>query len=177
MFGHTWASQYGESSDGLAGDTWAAALAGVTPEQLACGLRAVLRLGDEFPPNAPRFLALCYGVPTFAAVRYETQHGEAPRTPFGLLCWQFVDAYALRRADQREADRLVRNAYDLAKAHVMAGGELPEVHAELAKPEPEVRKPASPETVARVVREVEEHLRPKDPPATPVTEDASCPHD
>lgn len=175
LFGHAWASQYGEAPDGVAGDTWAAALADVTPERLAVGLRATLWLGKEFPPNAPRFLALCFGVPTFAAVRYELRNGEVPRTGFGILCWRFVDAYALRRADQREADRIVRDAYELASAHVMAGGELPEVPALLAKPEPECRVAASPETVARVLGELAEKLNQSaaDAPAPDAAEDAA----
>lgn len=154
MFGHTWASQYGESPTGLAGDTWAAALAGVTAQQVAEGLRATLRLGGEFPPSAPRFRALCFGVPAFSVVRFEMTHGEVPRTPFGLLCWRYVDTYRLRQADQREADRLARDAYELAMAHVMDGGELPEVHEALQAPlEPE-RKPASPEIAERTLREM-----------------------
>jgi|SRR5690348_8799632 len=154
MFGHTWASQYGESPTGLAGDTWAAALAGLTPQQVADGLRATLLLGEQFPPSAPHFRSLCFGIPAFAAMRFEMTHGEEPRTPFGLLCWQFVDTFRLRQADQREADRIARDAYELAKAHVLTGGELPEVHPELAKPEPIAREVASHETAKRHLDEM-----------------------
>lgn len=165
MFGHTWTSQYGDAPDGVGGDTWAAALAGLTPLQVGDGLHAALKLGGEFPPSAPHFRALCFRVPTFAEVRYETQHGEVARTGFGILCWRFVDAYALRRADQRDADRLMRDAYELAKAHVMAGGAVPKVPEALAKPEPDCHAPARPETIERVKREVAEHLRAAEPPA------------
>jgi len=158
MFGHTWASQYGESPTGLAGDTWGAALAGVTPQQVADGLRATLALGEEFPPSAPRFRALCFGIPTFAAMRFEMTHAEEPRTPFGLLCWRFVDTFRLRQADQREADRLARDAYELAKDHVMRGGELPEVHEALARPDEPERRPASPEVAKQHIDEMLRNL-------------------
>lgn len=152
MYGHGWASQYGETPDGVGGDTWSAALAGLTAAQIGEGLRATLHGGGgDFPPSAPHFRERCFGIPAFAAARFEMTHGDVPRTPFGLLCWRFVDTFRLRTADQREADRLARDAYDLAKAHVMAGGGLPEVHAELAKPEPAAKHEANPETVARVL--------------------------
>lgn len=149
MFGNTWASQFGESPTGLAGDTWAAALAGITPSQISAGLHATLALGAEFPPSAPHFRALCFGIPSFAAFRHEMTHAHVPRSPFGVKAWEFVDPYRMRQADQREADRIARDAYDLAKDFVMRGGELPEVHAALRAPlEPERKRPASPE-VAR----------------------------
>lgn len=91
-------------------------------------------------------------------MRYEMTHGNEPRTPFGLLCWRFVDSFRLRRADQREADHIAHDAYDLAKAHVMAGGALPEVHAELAKPGPREVKPASPEVAKRHIDKIKETL-------------------
>lgn len=155
MFGHSWASQFGESPTGLAGDTWAAALAGITPAQISTGLHATLALGAEFPPSAPHFRALCFGIPSFASLRHEMTHGEVPRTPFGIKAWEFIDPFRMRQADQREADRIARDAYDLAKDFAMRGGELPEVHAALRAPlEPERKPAASPEVARRHIDEI-----------------------
>ena len=57
--------------EGAAADTWAAALAGLTGAQIAEGLRACVAEGEEFPPNAPRFRAMCLGIPSLARVRLE----------------------------------------------------------------------------------------------------------
>ena len=44
MYGHKWASQYGECD---ADETWSIGLAGVTPDQLAAGLRHCLAVGAD----------------------------------------------------------------------------------------------------------------------------------
>lgn len=158
-YGHTWTSQYdaddseiGVAARELAYAHWSEALAGVSSTQMLAGLRADLNRGSEWPPSAALFRALCFGIPAFSSVRYEMTHAEAPRTPFGLQCWRFVDAFRLRTADQREADRLARDAYELAREYVMTGGELPPVPEALAKPEPPPKRYASED-------EVREHLR------------------
>ena len=64
MYGHKWASQYGECD---ADETWSIGLAGVTPDQLAAGLRHCLavgadraRTGDEdWPPTVGEFRGYC----------------------------------------------------------------------------------------------------------------------
>lgn len=152
MFGHTWVSQYGVDPQGLAGDTWGAALAGLTAAQVGIGLKATLALGAEFPPSAPHFRALCFDIPSFAAVRFEMTHAEAGHTGFGILVWHFVDSFRLRTADNREADRLARDAYELAKAHVLTGGEVPDVPKALVRPEPKAKAPARSDTVNAVLR-------------------------
>jgi hypothetical protein len=157
-YGHAWVSQYGAQPDGLAGAEWRDTLAGVDRTMLHAGFRTDAERADAWPPSSPKFRAMCFGLPTFATVRHEFSHGDEPRTPFGLLCWRFIDTYRLQHADQREADRLVRDAFQLAQAHVFAGGSLPAVHAELAKPEPPVRKIASAETAKRHLDEMMNRL-------------------
>lgn len=123
LFGHTFVSQYGASPDGDGAGTWATALTGVTPEQIAAGLSATLALGGEFPPSAPKFRALCFGIPSPAAVRAAIRTREL--TPFVRLVWTHLDAYQFHRADQRKADRMLDEAYELAVDHVMRGGAFP----------------------------------------------------
>lgn len=158
-YGHTWTSQYdaddseiGVAARELAYAHWSEALAGVSSTQMLAGLRADLNRGSEWPPSAALFRALCLGIPSYAAIRHEMTHPELSRTPFGLLCWRYVDMFRLRTANQQEADRLVHDAYELAREHVMTGGELPEVPEALAKPEPPPKRYASED-------EVREHLR------------------
>lgn len=148
MFGHTWSSQYGASPSGEAGDTWATALGGITPAQIAVGLRAVLASGAEWPPSAPRFRAMCLAIPPIAAVQREMLNNGAERSAFCRLVWQYLDGYRWRLASAADGDRILRGAYDLAHDHVMRGGELPaEPFANLSH-ESDCRVPASPE-VAR----------------------------
>lgn len=154
-YGHRWTSAFGvspEHEDGrltLAGDTWANTLAGLSEQQIAEGLRVCRLVGtdDDWPPSATAFRAMCLGVPSLAAVRFELRGREYSR--FTRLVWQRIpDPYAFAQADTQRAERIVRDAYQLAREHVMRGGALPDepvAAIEQAKPEP--IKPASPEAV------------------------------
>lgn len=155
MFGHTWISQYGPKPDGLGGDTWAAALSGISGAQLAQGLRETLLLASDFPPSAPRFRALCLGIPTIGAVRREIASRDAERSPFARLVWSFLDSYRMRHVDADKADRMVGDAYEMAREHVMRGGELPRESPAIERSAPEPIKPASPEAVAAALKSVE----------------------
>lgn len=126
IYGHKWVSAYGESSDveGAAG-TWAKGLSGVSPQQVADGLRACVASSDPWPPTLPEFRAMCLGVPSFPAVRMDT----AKVQPFTRLVWQNLDGYLYRQSSSDRADRMLRDAYELAREHVMRGGELPEPSA------------------------------------------------
>lgn len=121
LYGHTWASQYGDAPTGSTADTWASALIGLTPQQIADGLRACVASGDEFPPNAPRFRAMCMGIPSFATVKRETLRPDAERSPFTRTVWFRVDVYAHRHASVRDADRMLQAAYDAVREEVMRG--------------------------------------------------------
>jgi len=147
MFGHAWVSQYGANPAGSAADTWGAALASLSPQQLATGLHATLNLGSDFPPSTPRFRALCLGIPTAAAVEHELRTNKGPRSPFLRQTWNYVDSYLFARAEARKAERMLRAAYDMAVEYVMKGGTLPyPIEGELEAPKPERRKAASKET-------------------------------
>lgn len=162
LFGHTWASQYGVNPNGVSGDTWAAALAGLTGEQIANGLRETLMLGAEFPPSAPLFRALCIGIPTLAATRIEMRAGYPSPSAFTRLVWRFLDGYAYRQSSADKADRLLRDAYALAVDSAMRGEPLPEdVNVFIEPPRPQERAPAKPETAARHLAEIDEILGPK----------------
>lgn len=161
MFGHTWASQYGDNPSGIGADTWSAALADISPMQIAHGLRETLATGAEFPPSAPRFRAMCLSVPSLASVKYTIRTKQYDR--FVALVMQHLDMYTFTRADQRSADRLLREAYEVARDHVMRGGDLPPIpmgHVEGPKESkpvraaPEVARPYV-ETLAKLLAEAE----------------------
>jgi len=126
MYGHTWASQFGVQPEGTAAETWAASLAGLSGPQLAAGLQACVAEGSEWPPGAPRFRAMCLGIPSFVAVQYEVTRADAERSPFTRSVWQFIDGYAYRHASARECQKLLQAAYDRARDMVMRGVPLPE---------------------------------------------------
>lgn len=55
IFGGLWSSQYGQADDG----TWRSALRHVSNETLADAIGRVALSNFEFPPNLPKFLAIC----------------------------------------------------------------------------------------------------------------------
>jgi len=147
LYGHCWTSQYGVAFSGIAADTWASALSGITPQQVADGLRACVTEGDEWPPAAPRFRAMCLGIPSFAAVKLESTRATAERSRFTMAVWMHVDGYAHRMASMREADKILQDAYDIAREQVMRGVALP------AKPEALIEQTAAPKPVLPETRE------------------------
>lgn len=117
-------------------------------------LAVAVRRGDGWPPSSTEFRAMCLGIPTFGELRYETLHPELPRTPFGVKGFEYVDPFALRQAFASEADRMRRQAYELTKQFVLAGNVLPEVPAQLRKPEPVPKRFANEEKVVEHTRGV-----------------------
>lgn len=132
----------------IAGDTWGRMLADLTPEQFARGLEACGAGSDGWPPSLPEFRGMCFGIPSLAQVRQELRPGAPVVSAFTRLVYLHLDAWALRHADSREAERMTRDAYGQAYDHVMRGGALPEAPAAVLEDKPEPPKPADPE-VAR----------------------------
>ncbi|GLQ96450.1 hypothetical protein GCM10007863_08680 [Dyella mobilis] len=174
MFGHAWVSQYGADPAGHAADTWGAALASLTPKQLATGLHATHNLGSDFPPSSPRFRKLCLGIPEFAAVEYELRTNKGARSPFLRQVWSYVDGYLFARAESKKAERMLREAYGLAVEYAMKGGTLPyPIEGELEAPKPEQRKPASAETAEAELQKMRDILRENEPEAEQVEGEAT----
>lgn len=123
IYGARWGSGYDDSADSGAGETWAKGLAGITPAQLADGLKACIASTDPWPPTLPEFRARCLSIPSLARVRLELRDGTHSR--FTRLVWQGIDGYRFRQAPSDQADRMLRDAYALACEDVMRGGALP----------------------------------------------------
>jgi hypothetical protein len=154
MFGHSWLSQYGPAPDGVGGDTWSAVLADLSPQQIGAGLQSLSRIPSDWPPTAPRFRALCLDVPPLAQVRLELRANPDEKSPFLRQLWSYVDGYRYRQASANDADRMVRDAYDMAVAFVMEGGELPKPATAIEPGEPEPPKPADPDVARRHIAEI-----------------------
>jgi hypothetical protein len=162
IFPHRWTSAMGASpqdSTGaltIAGDTWGRMLADLTPEQFARGLEACGAGSDGWPPSLPEFRGMCFGIPLLAQVRLELRPGAPDVSPFTRLVYLHLDPWALRHADARDAERMVRDAYGLAYDHVMRGGALPQAPAAVLEDKPEPPKPADPEVARAALAECRE---------------------
>ena len=159
IYGYRWTSAYGEDAEKGAGETWSKGLAGISPRGVADGLSAALVSSDPWPPTLPQFRAMCLGIPSFPAV-VRIIRGDAEKTPFSRLVWQHVDAFRYRTVDADKAERLLRDAYELARDHVMAGGALPDDPvAQIEAPKAAEAKPADPEVAKRYIAEMAAKLR------------------
>ncbi len=160
LYGHAWASQYGTAPEGIAAETWAIALNGLSADDLGRGLRACVAEGAEFPPSAPRFRGMCAGIPSLGAVRRELHpRFDGARTPFATLVWAQLDSYRFKQASADQADRLLREAYELAREEVMRGEPLPEAVEVIGQDKPAKPKPANPEVAAAAQAEIRDLLR------------------
>lgn len=163
VYGFKWTSAVGADPATGAGATWAVGLAGLAPEQVGAGVDACIASSEAWPPSLPEFRAMCLGIPHLAAVRFELHEQGATRTPFTALVWQGIDGYAFRLASREHADRMIRDAYELAREHVMRGGALPDMPA--AAITHDVRKPvpAKPEVAEAAIKTAREILAGAEP--------------
>ncbi len=162
VFGHAWAGTHGLTPHdktgalSISGDTWARAMAGMSGQQIAAGIEACIAEGAEFPPNLPRFRAMCLGVPSLAAVRSELRHGKP--SPFARATWIELDTFRYKQASAEQADRLLRDAYELVRDRVMRGEALPVPPSAVIPHEIRKPTPATPEQRAQHAAEIRKLL-------------------
>jgi hypothetical protein len=145
IYGHRWTSSAGETPSEL----WEKALAGVAPEAIGRTIERLILEADPWPPTLPQFRAMCFDVPTMDAVRAELlRRDSSQRSRFALAVWRRMDGYAWRHAEASRADAMLRDAYEAARAAVMAGEPLPEPLPEIER-EPEPPRPAGPSEAGR----------------------------
>ncbi len=165
IYGHRWTSAYGADPNDGAALTWAKGLAGVSSQQLADGLKTCIASADPWPPTLPEFRARCLGIPSIEQVRIEMRSQD--RSPFTRLVWLGIDGYRFKQVSADQSDRMLREAYDLARERVMRGDALPEAPAGEMGHEVHEVKPASPEVVEARQREINEILNGKAASAGP----------
>lgn len=172
-YGHRWVSAFGDSPERSVGDgegdrskqpeltdagaMWSHALKGIALPTIAAGVRRCMLTGNGYPPTAPEFRALCLGIPPLAHVQLLLGRSDLAEDPhlrrFLLLVNRFCDPWRLNLRDPQAWERMVRDAYGAACAHVMAGYDLPVIPAGmLASPKKYQRPVPAPDEV------VEEHM-------------------
>lgn len=154
LYGATWERDYGANPRSSAGREWGLTLAGMSRQQIDAGLEACRVEGSDFPPSAPRFRAMCLGVPSLGRVKFELSKHFKFRSAFTRAVWRYLDVYAYRAASARDAERMLRDAYDVAKEAVMRGEPLPHVVGELEAPKGRPHKPATREQMRKHLADI-----------------------
>lgn len=126
-------------------------------------LDAVREFGrtQEWPMTISQLRAACFGIPSLGAVRQELTARDASPSGFARLVWMRLDRYALTRADEDKAGRMIREAYELTRENVLAGREtIPESSPaiEEPKPAPVYIEPHDPERAAAIISEARKRL-------------------
>lgn len=161
IYGARWVSAMGASPEDaagkltVAGDTWAQGLAGLTGDQLACGLRACVHAGDGWPPSLPEFRLSCMGVPTIADTRHNLREKFEDFHPFTLMVYRRLDYWNYQRAEIRQGEKMLLEAYEEARAAVLRGEPMPQ-KPQLVTHTPQAPKPADPEIARRAINEMRE---------------------
>lgn len=158
-YGHRWATSYGRAPGEVTSEVWAHDLAGLGPEDIQRGLRALRSRSDGWPPASTEFRALCLAIPSLAEVRAELTRPNTERTGFGRMVWRLLDGWSFRGATARDADRMLREAYDEARRRVLDGEPIPPAPGILGKPaDPPPARPAAPEVVELHVERIRRAL-------------------
>lgn len=109
-----------------AGEVWLQGITGLSPKKLAAGLSACMRDALDWPPNPPRFRAMCFDVPALPQVQQEMRPGR-PQTGFTVLVRSLLDLHVYAAAeDGYEQSRMLQDAYERAVRHVVDGKPVPE---------------------------------------------------
>lgn len=126
IYGHRWTSAYDERCDDengvltVPGETWQRGLAGVSDQSIGKGISACIVAADPWPPTLPQFRGMCLDVPTLAAARAEFSDQS---TNFAIAMKSSIDSWAFRHATAEQANRMIRDAYEVVREEVMRNGE------------------------------------------------------
>lgn len=138
MYGHRWTASFGVSAD--QSHAWAATLGGLTGQQIADGLAALVTRGDEWPPSAPDFRNLCTGASPEALglPAVEKAYREACRNahPAAEQRWSHeavhhaaceTGFHELRSMPEDKSRALFERAYAVTVRMLLAGEPLREI--------------------------------------------------
>lgn len=163
IYGHRWVSAYGvspEHADGngrstIAGAMWTRGLAGLTKEQVRAAISRAVVSAEPFPPTLPEFRAMALGIPPLPRVQLvlERPDQQGEYRPFCRLVWLLLDVHQYRSGTAPSRERMLKGAYQLAREHVMALGDIPP-ESKLLERQKRERQPASPETAAHHLEKI-----------------------
>lgn len=153
-YAQAWTKRYGESPITRDGEVAPHALAiieamqGLTRQQIDAGLKALTHEISEFPPSPARFRVLCLGIPPIAAVELDMAAPYDEREPFTVFVCQHLDTYRFSQSTEKQRERMLRQAYDLAVEKRMKGEALPTRSPKLEAPAKRKFVPVTPEDEA-----------------------------
>ena len=144
LYGTRWTGSFGVSAD--QSHAWAAALGGLSGQQIATGLAALTKSQDEqlckWPPSAPEFRALCenrtpedFGLPSEGQA-YREACANAHPAMVDRARWSHeavfhaakeTGFYDLNHMPVQHSRRLFARNYAIACRKVMAGEKLAEI--------------------------------------------------
>jgi hypothetical protein len=123
-------------------ETWLSVLRSFSGEQIGKALQDCINRDNPFPPGLPEFKAMLLQIPSLAWVKQNLDNRESQ---FILLVKQNLDFFAYKRADAKQAAWILKDAYDLARQHVLEGGDLPEIPKEIEYKKEDTAKEITPE--------------------------------
>lgn len=159
-FGAKWTSTHGDDFAATSGRVWAIDLAGMDARQIQRGLKITCR--QEWPPTLSEFRAACLGVIPIEAVELQRRGEPGDQHPFTVLVGRFLREHEWRMADPQRQERMLANAYALAREHVMGGGALPAYTAAAQQLTAEDERPPPPPimlTAEQAIQRIRDMLR------------------
>lgn len=157
IFGHKWTLHYGDDPTGISARVWKDGLSELSLVQIAEAIRYYKNksITSIWPPSLPEFRSVALNIPSIAQVRHDIN--KKINTPFARLTRSKLNIYAFERTDERGADSMLKEAYQLAVNDLENGVPLPE---ELVEVEhiPPVFVPETPEQTADRKAKAEKYL-------------------
>lgn len=105
-----------------AGTLWAQQLGGIAERDV---LEAISYFSGRrvWPPALAEIRMRALGIPELVEVQRDI---GTRKLGFTRLVWSFMDLHAFTRSDNRESERILRNAYDFAVEQRLSGAEYPD---------------------------------------------------
>ena len=172
-FGHRWTSIHGDNFAETSGRIWAIQLAGMGQRAIQRGLDQAVRL--DWPPVLADFKGMCLGVLPLPTVKLQREGTASDQHPFTILVGRFVHHHEWRMADPVRQERMLLQAWEQAREHVLSGGALPaytpatrQLTAEDERPAPPPIMVTAHEAMAEIRRTLRIPEKKPEPPAPPV---------
>lgn len=125
LYGSRFTTPFGVTPDGVPAALWRTTLGGLSEADLRTGIAALMASGEDFPPSAPAFRALCLEVLSADEVRADLRRQNEERHPFTRMVWMFMDTFAFTQGDDWKAREALTAAYAAARKARMEGHPLP----------------------------------------------------